>query len=135
MKTHGVVVKAVIVRNQKVLTMKRSSKENVFKNLWDIPGGCLTRGESFSAGLSREAKEEIGVGVKIQKPWRVWDFTSDKDNEVVGITFICSLARANVKIKLSEEHTEYQWATLREVSKLPMNKNLRNEIVSYMKSC
>lgn len=133
MKNQRFATKALIVNDGKVLLIKRSDKEEVYTGLWDIPGGRLKLGEPPHDGLKREAVEEIGIEVEIQKPWHVWDFTTDKgETQVIGITFICSIKPG--AIKLSEEHTEYLWATLNEVTILPMDKYLRKEIIDYFET-
>jgi len=46
MKEMYVALKALIVKKEKILIIKRSSKEDVFANEWDLPGGKLKFGEN-----------------------------------------------------------------------------------------
>jgi len=54
---YRVSAKALIVKDGKVLLIQESDGR------WELPGGGLEVGESFTQGISREIKEEIGVNV------------------------------------------------------------------------
>jgi len=74
MKEMYVALKALIVKNGKILIIKRSSKEDVFANEWDLPGGKLKFGENPVNGLKREVFEETDLKIKVVKPISVWTF-------------------------------------------------------------
>jgi 8-oxo-dGTP diphosphatase len=131
MKTQRVAVKALIVEGDKVLLLKRSANEEVYKKLWDIPGGRTEWGETALDALAREVREEANLKVSVKQVWDTWHFIrSDNESQVIGITFICR--RVSGRIKLSNEHTEYKWATVAEVKKLPMNDGMRKGILKYL---
>ncbi|MFA5175279.1 MAG: hypothetical protein WC430_02535 [Patescibacteria group bacterium] len=48
----------------------------------------------------------MGIKIEILKPSRVWGFVKD-DLHLVGITFIANYISG--EIKLSGEHTNFQW--------------------------
>lgn len=54
---YRVGVKAIVIKDDAVLLAKEGS------SFWDFPGGGLEHDEEISAGLSREASEEINVGI------------------------------------------------------------------------
>lgn len=56
---------AIIYRDGKVLMVKAS--RGLAQNIWDLPGGFITYGESPEESLVREIKEEIGVEVTVKK--------------------------------------------------------------------
>jgi len=56
-------VRAVIIENEKVLTIKRTKPEVEY---WVIPGGGVKENETNEEALRREAKEELGVEVEIK---------------------------------------------------------------------
>lgn len=45
MSAFKVAFKAIIRKDNKILAIKRSTKEEVFEKLWDIPGGRMNFGE------------------------------------------------------------------------------------------
>jgi ADP-ribose pyrophosphatase YjhB (NUDIX family) len=56
-------VRAVIIENDKLLTIKRTKLDLVY---WVIPGGGVEDGETRKNALMRECREELGVGVQIR---------------------------------------------------------------------
>ena len=124
-----VAFKAIIKKDDKILVLKRSSKEDVFEQLWDIPGGRMVFGEMPIDALIREIKEETGLDVKISSPFTVWSFFASDDLQVIGITMLAEYVAGAVK--LSEEHTEYRWINPEEFAQLDAHKNLKKEIALY----
>lgn len=104
-------VKAFIVKDGKLLLIRRRPNDVHKPGEWDIPGGRLELGENPFEGLKREAHEETGLEIEIIMPIDVHYFTRD-DNQKIQLTiFICTPKLD--KIKLSEEHTEYNWLDLK----------------------
>lgn len=56
-------VTGVIIKNGKVLTLKR--KEEPFKGKFDFPGGYMNAGETPENAIKREIREELGVPSKV----------------------------------------------------------------------
>lgn len=63
---HKVVV-AVIHKNGRILIDKRKPN-GLLGGLWEFPGGKVKKGESLTAALKREVREELGVTVRITRP-------------------------------------------------------------------
>jgi hypothetical protein len=57
-------VRAVIIKNNKILLIKRTKKDSVY---WVIPGGAVEENETSEDALKRECKEEL-LEAKSQKP-------------------------------------------------------------------
>lgn len=129
MPAFRVAFKAIIRKNNKILVIKRSAKEDVFENLWDIPGGRMNFGESPHEALIREIYEETGIKVNISTPFTVWSFMASEDLQVIGITMLANYVSGDVQ--LSEEHTEYKWIEPLEFEKLNANSSLKKEIAQY----
>jgi len=104
----GVAAKAIIKnKDNKFLVIFKSDTEEISPNEIDIPGGRLKFGEEIEAGLKREVEEELGIIIEVLKPSRVWGLVKD-DLHLVGITFMANYISG--EIKLSGEHTNFQWA-------------------------
>ena len=61
MKTR-VFTAGVLVRGGKVLVLKRKTDDDTYPGLWDCLGGHFEAGESAEECMSREAREESGLG-------------------------------------------------------------------------
>ena|SRR5581483_11856401 len=107
--------KAFIIRNDKLLLLKRRPDDPHKPGSWDIPGGRLEFGESPFEGLKREAREEINGEIDIIMPISVHHFTRDDGQKITLTIFLTKLLTD--EIKLSEEHSEYKWIDLSEAPK------------------
>lgn len=108
MPEFGVAVKAMIRKEGKFLIIKKSREEDIAPETLDIPGGRVEFGEQLEEALVREVREETGIDINVLYPTNAWTFT-DKDFQLVGITFLCEFRSG--EIKLSDEHVEYEWVT------------------------
>lgn len=104
--------KAFIVKDNKLLLLKRRPNDVHKPGAWDIPGGRLEQGEDPFTGLQRETKEETGLDIEIIKPLDIHYFVRDDGQQITLLIFLCSLRSHDVK--LSQEHTEYKWVDLKE---------------------
>lgn len=126
-----VALKAIIYKNDKILVLKRSCEEDVYAELWDIPGGKIEYGEKTTDGIKREVFEETGLDVEIEfRPWSLWSFmTPAKERQTVGITLLAKYLGGEVK--LSSEHTEYKWIDPAEFADMSADPSLKAEIAKY----
>ena len=89
----ALAAKAVIIRDDKALILRRSEKEikssYINKNEpWDLPGGSVRYSENSMEGLLREIKEETSLKVRIVKPMRVFDAIKPKVHMTI-VTYLC----------------------------------------------
>ncbi len=106
----AIAVKSYIVRDNKLLVIKRRPNDPHRPSTWDIPGGRLAPGENPHDGIRREAGEETGLTIEVVCPLGVQHFTRDDGQRITMIIFYCRPQTANVM--LSEEHTEFKWLDL-----------------------
>ena len=57
------VAVGVILNEDKQILISRRSPDSHQGGLWEFPGGKLEPGETLEQALSRELKEELGIGV------------------------------------------------------------------------
>lgn len=102
-----IAVKAFIIKDNKILLLKRRDNDVHMPSTWDIPGGRLEVAEDPYIGLKRETKEESNLDIDILLPFDVHHFTRQDGQKITMIIFLCTLL--SFDIVLSEEHTEYRW--------------------------
>ena len=117
-KKFFVGVKALITNAEgNILVMKRvpNKPEEKWRPFWDIPGGRI-QDDGIKETLIREVEEELGVSnLEIGDLYDVAisNFDIEESKEPLGLFFViyrCKIPK-NSKLKLSEEHSEYKWAS------------------------
>ena len=89
-------VDAVIKKNNSVVLIKR--KNEPFKDFWAIPGGFVEYDEKVEQAVVREAKEETGLDVEIEKLIGVYsDPIRDPRGHTVSVVFLCRVIGGNLK--------------------------------------
>jgi 8-oxo-dGTP diphosphatase len=116
MKDFRVAAKAFIVKDGKLLVIKRRPNDVHKPGQWDIPGGRMEPGENPMEGLIREVQEEASITIKTVIPFDVHHFTRDDGQVITMIIFLC--LHTDGEIKLSEEHTEYKWVDMQKEPEL-----------------
>src|SRR5690242_1955170 len=89
MTNFRIAVKAFIIKDDKLLLLKRRSNDVHKPGDWDIPGGRLELGEDPFLGLKRETKEETGLDITIQRPLDIHHFTRDDGQIITMLIFLC----------------------------------------------
>jgi len=112
MKRFFVGVKAVIVRDGKVLLLRHATKD-----FWDMPGGRIDDDETIEQALRRELCEELPshrepqIG-RLLNAYRVPG--SIQDDLGLVLLFYRVDATFDGEMTLSDEHSDYAWVTLDE---------------------
>lgn len=123
-----VVVKGVVINDGRILILKRSSMDEVKADEWETVGGKIEFGEKLEAALIREIKEEAGIHVSIDKLLYSVTFLTNKSRQIVLLSYLCRTNEA--KITLSDEHSDYLWATRSELIRyLPVS--IIDDFVKY----
>lgn len=104
----------VLLKNPegKYLLIRRSTVETNGPGKWDIPGGRMEAGSTMLENLAREVMEETGLTMSSEPRVLGIQDLMWPDRQVVRITHVGTVEGTP---KLSEEHTEYRWATLDEI--------------------
>lgn len=115
-----VTVKGVLIKNDEILLVKRTTPSSDGFGYWELPGGGVDFGESPEQALIREFNEETGLQIEIQKP--IYTFTAIRENyQTIGIGFLISCPNKNVV--LSDEHTDYQYVNIQNIHQF-LNENI-----------
>ena len=116
-------VKAVIIKDDKFLVLKRSKSEMDSSYInkhqcWDLPGGSVKYCETAIHALLREIEEETGLNISVGIILSVYDAIRTNVHLVI-ITYICTYLSGNVR--LSNEHEAFYWLKIEDMQrkKLP----------------
>jgi 8-oxo-dGTP diphosphatase len=128
-----IAVRAVIIKDQKVLLIKEASdyKGGTNHGKYDFPGGKVKVGEHLVDAIIREVNEEVGIKVKIGPSFFVdeWRPTiKGVQVQIIGIFFKCEPLEK--EIKLSSDHDEYIWVDINDFSSLPLIEETRKALVA-----
>ncbi|MGE5432004.1 MAG: NUDIX hydrolase [Syntrophomonadaceae bacterium] len=138
MKVLSYMVEAHIFREVdnklEFLLLKRSEME-IFPGLWQMVTGSIDQGERAFETAFREIKEETGI-----VPEKLWivpyinSFYSWKRNHICMVPVFVALASQDASVKISHEHSEYQWVSREKALELlawPGQKNSVQLITEY----
>ena len=113
------------------LLIKRSENDK-WPNQWEVPRGKCDKGprEKITDCLKREVREEVGVNIKILSYLDKFTYIADEGKrKSTQYNFLCSLDPPEQEIKLSKEHSDYQWISTMGQSELFVNpRELRDTI-------
>jgi len=78
----------IITQEQQIILVKRCFEP--YKDHWAFPGGIVEYGETVENAARREAKEETGLTIKIEKLIGVYsDPKRDPRGHFVSVCFLC----------------------------------------------
>ena len=108
-----VVVKGILLKNNKILIVKRSENDVTGAGTWETIGGKIMFGETLVDSLQREFKEEVGIEVYPVKILYSTTFLTSATRQVVLIAYLCE--SKSEEVTLSSEHSDYKWANMTEL--------------------
>jgi putative acetyltransferase len=119
-----VAAAGIVVRDRTVLVLRRSQKVDHAPGEWDLVSGRLDPGETVLQALAREIGEETGLEAEILGPIDTWYALRGKERrEMIGIIHLCRWRAGEVR--LCEEHDEYRWIPLEELTSFPIHEAFR----------
>ena len=107
MKTHFVVT-GIVLHNNKVLILKKSSDDYNYPNKWGFCSGFIKEFEAGEDAVLREIKEETGLDANLVKTAEIFEVKDEEKQKTwVVKCFLCSVQHDDVK--LCHENQEYKW--------------------------
>ncbi len=123
MKGYGLTVRGIIKNDSgEILIVKRHPKSKTDPEMWELPGGKVERGEFFADALVREIKEETNLDVEIG------DFCEAVQNDYSHkrtVQLMMYLVDVKGEVKISDEHTEFMWASIEKIKTLEISTSLK----------
>ena len=104
----GVSIDAVIIRDSKILLIKRGVEP--FKGFWATPGGYVSWDESTEEAVAREVYEETGLSVTGTKLVCVRSQPSRHPKQTINIVYLAEVSDGEAAP--SDDATEVKWFAL-----------------------
>lgn len=112
-KTRSFAVDGLIVKNQKILLIKR--KGEPFHNYWALPGGHLDLNETAEEGVAREVKEETNLVTTSIKLLGIYSNPQRDPRQIVSAIYIVETKGTP---RAGDDAVDFKWFPL---NKLPKN--------------
>ena len=117
-------------KNPSLLLLKRTSHEDVFPNVWELPGGHVeVTDESVVHAVAREVLEETHlivsniVGEIEETTWE----SKDQSKSNIQLNHVVTVQEGDVKLN-PEEHSDWQWVQEGQVEGLYMTAEMREVV-------
>ncbi len=121
-RPYGLTVRGIVKNDEnEILIVKRHPKSRTDPEMWELPGGKVEKGEFFADALVREMKEETNLDVK------VGDFAEAIQNDYMHkrtVQLMMYLEDVKGEVEISEEHTDWMWASLEKIKSLEISTSL-----------
>jgi 8-oxo-dGTP pyrophosphatase MutT (NUDIX family) len=142
---HLVVPTCIVVRDGKVLILKRGGHEKAYPGKWTVPGGKLDRSEYeatpktttdawydiVETTVRREVLEETGLEIGTPKYVCSLAFIRPDDLAVVTLSYWATSAAGEVTI--SEDFDEFAWVSPAKAASYDMIPGIPEEIAQVGK--
>lgn len=124
----NVIVKGLIIKDKKILTLKRSMLDDIGPGIWELVGGRLENNESIESGLLREIKEETNLDCSITRLLYATTYYSEKTQNCIILLYLCNSSQDS--IVLSDEHSDYRWVSVDESRQL-LGGSILNDLEKF----
>ncbi|MEA2056473.1 MAG: NUDIX hydrolase [Patescibacteria group bacterium] len=129
-------IKGFIVKDNKLLLLKKSERGYISSEFWDLPGGRIDGDENPLETLKRELNEELPGIKEIEIKDLLWVYRIPYVIENASNLFLVYyLVGADVSAaKLSTEHVEKKWVGIDEFGELdaPVNANFKDLLREFI---
>lgn len=129
--------KAVIIKNQHLLTIKKQAGEAIY---YTLPGGGQKPGETLHQALERECLEELGIPIKVGRLLYIREYigkhhefvSTDSEIHRVEFFFTCELV-ADVPPRHGDEPDKRQigveWLPLDQLDRFPFYPSVLRKLL------
>ena len=126
-------VGALIQNVDRFLLLRRGKSTKNWQKKWQLPGGKMEWGEAPLKTMKREVMEETGLTVKSPELCGTYTTLIKNGNattyHILMVVYHAKTERTNVR--LSDEHDEFRWVTLKEAARMELLKDLGSFIRDF----
>ena len=104
---HVAAVAVLVIRDGRVLALRRAPDKDAAPGVWEALSGRLDPGEQPRPAATREAHEESGLTVAVERrPWTA--YVADRAGEPM-LVVVYRAVPVGGRLALSAEHDAYAW--------------------------
>jgi 8-oxo-dGTP diphosphatase len=111
-----VAVTVLVFRAGRMLSMRRAATQQAGPGLWEGVSGRVRVGEDPIAAARREIVEETGLRVRVL-PQPITAYAALRRGEPMTV-IVFSAIRESGEVTLSDEHDDYRWCDIDELTEL-----------------
>lgn len=111
-----VAVSAFIVKDGKILILKRRDDEEFLPGTWEVPGGGVDEGEAVPDAVIRETKEEAGIDIEVKQLFSYFEYIDGFGQKTVNLNFMGAMNNPSQEPNVSlGEMEKFAWVGLEEL--------------------
>jgi 8-oxo-dGTP diphosphatase len=122
-------VKGAILREGRLLLLRRRKDSDIYPGLWDLPGGGVEEGATLEGTLVREILEETGfrarVGSVLYASMQRIPVRGERSFPSLRVCFRCTTRSRRSPQLDASEHSGLAWVTRRSLGKFRLVPHLR----------
>lgn len=123
-ETPEVHVSGLCIRNDheglRLFLAERSAERELFPSLYEGCGGQLSANESFSQGIVRHYREEMGITVEVfEDIYKPYEIREPNKPLIPGMKYLCKHVEGEPN---SPNHSDFKWVALDEFEQIPESK-------------
>jgi len=122
MKEQTPAVLAIILKDNKLLLIKRNSKNRFEPGKWGFIGEAIQFGEDTVEALKRGIKEETSLDLKSWKLFNVYSFQFDSPDKLRHAIIVAYICECDGDVSINYESEDYGWFNFNEIRKLDLIK-------------
>jgi 8-oxo-dGTP pyrophosphatase MutT (NUDIX family) len=140
-KLHIVVVTALVIKDKKVLILRRSPDERMFPGLWTVPGGKLSTDDYVHRSkdtdeywynviedcVCREVMEEAGVRIKNIR--YLTSLSCIRPDGLPCIVLSMYADYADGEVRISRDFTDFAWTDVEDARKYQLIDGIYEELL------
>ncbi len=113
-------VVGVILLNEEGKVLLVKSSRGFTKGMWNVPGGFIEYGEAPDVAALREAKEETGLDIRLEKLLGVFTQRFGSPYFMRGHMYLARAVTTDLKLQM-DEIADAQWFTLEDARRVLLN--------------
>ena len=128
-KSKIILLSGFLLIGHKTLIVKRAPDDDFLPEFWELAGGGVELGENPFKAVEREYLEETNLNVRAVKPYHVFsDVVPQRGKQYIEIDFLLELKDEIENLKLSHEHTHFEWITRDQVEDFQISDFIKEVI-------